>query len=80
VINKSYNDMFPARRKRNFASENLAFDPWTYSTCTGFEHTAGWVFVVSAAMAGYVGTGMMLKAAAGHIVLPLFNSSGASRG
>jgi succinate-acetate transporter protein len=48
--------------------------------CTGFEHTAGWVFVVSAAMAGYVGTGMMLKAAAGHIVLPLFSSSGASRG
>jgi succinate-acetate transporter protein len=44
------------------------------SSSTALEHTAGWVFVIAAAMAWYVGTGMMLKAAAGQIVLPLFKT------
>jgi succinate-acetate transporter protein len=35
-------------------------------------HTAGWVFVISAALAWYTATAMMLKAAAGRVVLPLF--------
>jgi uncharacterized protein len=35
------------------------------------QHWAGWVFVISAALAWYVGTAMMLKAAAGRVVLPL---------
>ena len=39
---------------------------------TGLEHAAGWVFVVSAALAWYVATAMMLNAAAGRNVLPLF--------
>jgi uncharacterized protein len=42
------------------------------------EHTAGWVFIASAALAWYVGTGMMLKAAAGQIVLPLFKTDRAA--
>jgi succinate-acetate transporter protein len=36
------------------------------------EHWAGWVFVISAALAWYTATAMMLKAAAGRTVLPLF--------
>jgi uncharacterized protein len=35
------------------------------------QHTAGWVFVISAALAWYVATAMMLNAAAGKIILPL---------
>ncbi|MEN3342141.1 MAG: uncharacterized protein V7644_1545, partial [Actinomycetota bacterium] len=42
------------------------------SSSTGTEHWAGWIFVISAALAWYVGTAMMLKGAAGRIVLPLF--------
>jgi succinate-acetate transporter protein len=38
------------------------------------EHTAGWIFVVSAILAWYVATAMMLKAAAGKTVLPLFKT------
>jgi succinate-acetate transporter protein len=41
-------------------------------TSTGIEKLAGWVFIVAAALAWYVGTAMMLKAAAGRVVLPLF--------
>ena len=41
---------------------------------TTIMHTAGWVFVVSAILAWYVATGMMLKGAAGKIVLPLFKT------
>jgi succinate-acetate transporter protein len=41
-------------------------------TSTGVEQAAGWVFVVSAALAWYVATAMLLKAAAGRVVLPLF--------
>ena len=37
----------------------------------GTEHAAGWVFVISAALAWYVATAMMLKAAAGRVILPL---------
>jgi uncharacterized protein len=48
------------------------------SSSTGTEHAAGWVFVISAALAWYVGTGMMLKGAAGQIVLPLFKTDKAS--
>jgi succinate-acetate transporter protein len=40
----------------------------------GLEKVAGWVFVVSAILAWYVATGMMLKGAAGKIVLPLFKT------
>lgn len=39
---------------------------------TYIQHWAGWVFIVSACLAWYVGTAMMLKAAAGRTVLPLF--------
>jgi uncharacterized protein len=39
---------------------------------TGTEHWAGWIFVISAALAWYTATAMMLKAAAGRVVLPLF--------
>src|ERR1044071_3865517 len=38
----------------------------------GTEHWAGWILVVSAALAWYTATAMMLKAAAGRTVLPLF--------
>jgi succinate-acetate transporter protein len=38
----------------------------------GATHLAGWVFVIAAVLAWYVGTAMMLKAAAGRVVLPLF--------
>ena len=42
------------------------------SPATGTMHVAGWVFVISAAFAWYTATAMMLKAAAGREVLPLF--------
>jgi hypothetical protein len=38
----------------------------------GWTQTAGWVFVVSAGLAWYTATAMMLKAAAGRTVLPMF--------
>jgi succinate-acetate transporter protein len=38
----------------------------------GIQHAAGWVFVVAAVLAWYTATAMMLKAAAGRTVLPLF--------
>lgn len=38
----------------------------------GTEHLAGWLFVISAILAWYTATAMMLKAAAGKVVLPLF--------
>jgi uncharacterized protein len=41
---------------------------------TTTEHFAGWVFVISAVLAWYVATAMMLKAAAGKVVLPLFKT------
>ena len=41
-------------------------------TSTGTVKLAGWVFIVAAVLAWYVGTAMMLKAAAGRVVLPLF--------
>ena len=44
------------------------------SASTATEHAAGWVFVAAAALAWYVATGMMLKGAAGKIVLPLFKT------
>lgn len=36
------------------------------------QHWAGWVFVISALLAWYVASAMMLKAAAGRTILPLF--------
>jgi succinate-acetate transporter protein len=39
------------------------------------QHWAGWVFVISALLAWYVASAMMLKAAAGRVVLPLFKLS-----
>ena len=42
------------------------------STSKGTEHLAGWLFVIAAGLAWYVATAMMLKAAAGRVVLPLF--------
>jgi succinate-acetate transporter protein len=36
------------------------------------QHFAGWVFVISAALAWYTASAMMLKAAAGRTILPLF--------
>src|SRR3954469_20778117 len=41
---------------------------------TGVEHTAGYVFVAAAVLAWYAATAMMLKAAAGRTVLPLFKT------
>jgi len=41
---------------------------------TSLQHWAGWVFVISAAFAWYTATGMMLKAAGGKIILPLFKT------
>ncbi|SRR5579875_574266 len=38
----------------------------------GWQHTAGWLFVFSAGFAWYTATAMMLAAAAGRTVLPLF--------
>jgi succinate-acetate transporter protein len=42
------------------------------------QHWAGWVFIISAALAWYVATAMMLKAAAGKTVLPLFKTERAA--
>ena len=41
---------------------------------TSLQHWAGWVFVISAALAWYTATAMMWKAAAGKTVLPLFKT------
>jgi hypothetical protein len=41
----------------------------------GWTQVAGWVFVVSAGLAWYTATAMMLKAAAGRTMLPLFHTS-----
>jgi hypothetical protein len=38
------------------------------------QHWAGWVFVISALLAWYVATAMMLKSAAGRTILPLFKT------
>jgi succinate-acetate transporter protein len=38
------------------------------------QHAAGWVFVVSAALAWYTATAMMLKAAGSKVILPLFKT------
>jgi succinate-acetate transporter protein len=40
----------------------------------GLQHTAGWLFVISAALAWYTATAMMLKAAGSKIILPLFKT------
>jgi succinate-acetate transporter protein len=45
-------------------------------TSTGTQHLAGWLFVISAILAWYVGTAMMLKAAAGRVILPLGKTEG----
>jgi hypothetical protein len=39
---------------------------------SGWLHTGGWVLIASAICAFYTATAMMLKAAAGKVVLPLF--------
>jgi uncharacterized protein len=54
------------------AGSAIAAIAFLTSPNTGTEHWAGWVFVISAALAWYVATAMMLKAAAGRVVLPLF--------
>jgi uncharacterized protein len=41
---------------------------------TSTQHWAGWVFVVSAGIAWYLATAMMLNASAGKTVLPLFKT------
>jgi uncharacterized protein len=38
------------------------------------QHWAGWIFVISAALAWYTATAMMLKAAGGKVILPLFKT------
>ena len=45
---------------------------------TGWAHAAGWLFVISAGLAWYTATAMMLAAAAGRTVLPLFSLSAAA--
>jgi hypothetical protein len=44
----------------------------------GTQHAAGWVFVVSAALAWYVASAMMINAAAGKTILPLFKLDAAA--
>jgi succinate-acetate transporter protein len=44
------------------------------SSSTTTQHWAGWIFVISAVLAWYTATAMMLKASAGRIVLPLFKT------
>jgi succinate-acetate transporter protein len=39
-------------------------------------HAAGWLFVISAVLAWYTATAMMLASAAGRTILPLFAKSG----
>jgi uncharacterized protein len=41
----------------------------------GVQHAAGWLFVISAGLAWYVATAMMLNASAGKTVLPLLKTS-----
>jgi uncharacterized protein len=41
------------------------------TSSTGTEHLAGWLFVISAILAWYIGSAMMWKAAAGRVILPL---------
>jgi succinate-acetate transporter protein len=43
---------------------------------TSWEHAAGWLFVISAGLAWYTATAMMLAGAAGRTILPLFATSG----
>jgi succinate-acetate transporter protein len=38
------------------------------------QHWAGWVFVISAILAWYVATAMMVNSAAGKTMLPLFKA------
>jgi succinate-acetate transporter protein len=45
---------------------------------TTTQHWAGWIFVVSAVLAWYTATAMMLKASAGRTVLPLFKTEAAA--
>jgi uncharacterized protein len=45
---------------------------------TFWEHAAGWLFVISAGCAWYTATAMMLAAASGRTVLPLFSLSAAA--
>ncbi len=45
------------------------------SGSTTTEHAAGWVFVISAALAWYVASGLMINAAAGKTILPLFKAN-----
>jgi succinate-acetate transporter protein len=45
---------------------------------TGWEHAAGWLFVISAGCAWYTATAMMLAAASGRTLLPLFSMSAAA--
>jgi uncharacterized protein len=44
------------------------------NSSTGTEHLAGWLFVIAALLAWYVGSAMMWKAAAGRVILPLFHT------
>jgi hypothetical protein len=41
-----------------------------------FDHAAGWVFVISAGLAWYTATAMMLVSASGRTILPLFTTRG----
>jgi uncharacterized protein len=45
---------------------------------TGWETLAGWLLVIAAGLAYYVGTAMMLEAAAGRVVLPLGRAKAAA--
>jgi succinate-acetate transporter protein len=45
---------------------------------TGTTHAAGYLFVISAFLAWYVATAMMLAAASGRTILPLFKTSAAA--
>lgn len=45
---------------------------------TFWQHLAGWLFVISAGLAWYTATAMMLAAASGRTLLPLFSMSAAA--
>src|SRR5262249_28336026 len=42
------------------------------SSSMGTQHTAGWVVLISAGLAWYTASGMMINGAAGRTILPLF--------
>jgi uncharacterized protein len=49
-----------------------------YGAHTGVTHAGGWLFVISAGFAWYMATAMMVNAAGGKTLLPLFKGTAAA--